>query len=85
MDHVFGRQRSGRSNSGSSCTHRAVLIDPLVRLLLDDRATGRDDRCCHPATVLKVLVGGVDDGVHILSGQITLHHLQHSGIVTMVG
>lgn len=85
MDHVFRRQGSGSGYSCSSSPNWTVLTDPFVRLQLDDRATGPDDRCCHPATVLKGFIGSIDNGVHLLSRQVTLDHLQHPGIVTMAG
>lgn len=85
MDYIFGRKRPGAGDRRQTGTHRSVFVHPVVRFLLDDRAARPDDGRRHSATMLQSFVGGVDDGVDPLSRQVTLNHLQHPGIVTMVG
>ena len=78
VDHVTGREVARRGDGGPARPDRAVLGDPLVRLALDDRAAGLRDRRGNTATVLEVLVGGIDDGRDRLGRQIPLDDFDHS-------
>ncbi len=56
--------------------HRAMSAHPGIALSLDLRPATAGDGACHTAAVLQVSIGGVDDGVHTLFGQVALHQLE---------
>jgi hypothetical protein len=77
VDHIPGRELSCRGDGGPTRADRSVLGDPIVRLLLDDRAARLHDRRGHTTTVLKVFVGCVDDRRYRLGRQIPLDDFDH--------
>jgi hypothetical protein len=44
---------------------------------LDDVTTRSGDGCRNSAPMLQLLVGGVDDGVDSLPGEVALNYLDH--------
>jgi hypothetical protein len=56
---------------------RTPFLHPRIGLLLDDVTTRSGDGCRHPAPMLQVLVGGVDDGVDSLLSEVALDYLDH--------
>lgn len=54
----------------------SVLRDPRVALFLDYVPAASRNRPCHASAVLQMLVGRVDDGVHIFQREIALCDLK---------
>ena len=54
---------------------RTVVAHPCIGLLLDHRSAAAHDRTGDSRAVLQVRVGGVDDSVGRLGGDVTLHDL----------
>lgn len=61
-----------------------MFLDPFVRLLLDDPAPSGHDGGCYPAPMVKMLVGGIDDGVGGDGGQIIRYYINHLMIVMLI-
>ena len=72
MDDVRCLQRSGRCDGCLAPPNRTVLPHPLVRLLLDHPTARSHDGGGYPASMCQRLVGGIDNGVDRLDGDITL-------------
>ena len=59
---------------------------PGIALFLDLSAAAANDRASHPAAMLQLGVGSVDDGVDVLFRQIAVDQLQGlTGRRTMLG
>ena len=76
MDHITARQLAGAGVGRLLMRHRTMEAHPGIALSLDLRPAAAGDGACHTAAVLQVSIGGVDDGVYMLFGQVALHQLE---------
>ncbi len=78
MDDMRRLQGPGRRNGGLGPSYWTVLPHPLVRLLLYHPAARSNDCGGYSASMRKRLVGGIDNCVDRLAGDITLND-EHVG------
>ena len=77
VDDVVGRQGPGTGDGCLAGLHWTKLRDPSIRFFLDRIPTRPDDGAGHPTTMFEVLVGGIDDGIDTLLGEVALDNLDH--------
>src|SRR5271157_3397979 len=76
MDDIPAGQLATGGVSRLGVSNRAVLANPLQALLLDLKSAAPEDGAGHTGPVLQMGIGGIDDGVHGLTGDIALYDLK---------
>lgn len=72
MDDDVPGHVAGGGDGGHTGLERSVLLDPTIGLDLSDLAGSAHDGESDAAAVLEVDVGGVDDGVDLQTGDVSL-------------
>ena len=74
MNDDAGRQCSRCWHGRGAGLEWSVPVDPGIGFLLNGRSACSGDCTRHPSTMQEVLVGRIDDGIDILSGEVSLQH-----------
>ena len=75
MNDIFCRQTAAGSNGRRARPHQAMQAYPFIAFLLNPVTALADDGPGNPSTMRQVLIGGVDDGIRLHSGNIAYHQL----------
>ncbi len=73
MQHIFAGQLPSAGEGWFGVADRPMLADPSVAFALDGFPTLTGNRPGHPAAVLELTVGGVDNRLHGFEGQVALN------------
>jgi len=76
VDDAGAGQTAGAGEGGAVVGGQAVLFDPGMALLLDLLAAFAHNGPRDTSTVGEVLVGRVDNGPHMLFGQVAVHDFE---------
>ncbi len=79
MDHVVCRHGSCSRDRSVTRRDRAALANPRSRLTLHRAPSSSHDRRSDPAAVREMLIGGVDDRIDVLTGEIPGDHTNKRG------
>jgi hypothetical protein len=75
VDEIFYQEISTRGPGWFGVRDRAVSSHPIVAFPLDARSAFMEDGSCYSGPMLKILIGGIDDGIRHLGGDIALDKL----------
>ena len=85
MNDESSREMACRCDGSPARSDRAVFGDPFIRLSLNFLTARPNEGSSDAPAVLKVLVGGIDDGGDGLGRQIPLDDFDHLRILPVEG